>query len=215
MAPTTPNARLRALTRLAASQGGYFTTQQAQRLGYRAPHLSYHASVGNIERAGHGIYRIAVLPLSEHDDLIRLWLWSRGRDDRPLATCSHQTALDLHALSEEIPNRIHLTVPVGFRKRAPRGCVLHIGAVSRSESHPFGPVPATTPRRTLADLARDASFPHDQFVNAIRKAHGMGIIDSAARKQLLALRDSIVKAAPSTHSTIKGRRSQHLRKDRP
>lgn len=215
MAFTAPGSRLRSLTKLAASQGGYFTAQQARRFGYGAPHLSYHASVGNFERAGHGIYRVTMLPVADHDDLVRLRLWSRGRDDRPVAMCSHQTALDLHGLSEAIPDVIHLSVPRGFRKAAPLGCVLHIATVGRTEMHHIGAVLVTTPQRTLADLARDASFPHEQFVRAARRAHANGMIDSVTRNDLLALRRSVVRAATSTHRTSSERSRPVRRKARP
>ena len=185
MPAPTPSARLRALTALALTQGGYFTATQARKFGYLAPHLSYHASVGNLERSGHGVYRIEALPLAEHDDLVRLWLWSRGRNDRPQATCSHQTALDLHGLSDGIPDLVHLTVPPGFRKPAPRGCVLHFATLARGETQTFGAVPATTPLRTLADLALDPSFPREQFVRAARLASRRGMIDRAALRRLL------------------------------
>ena len=185
MPTPTPGARLRALTALASTQGGYFTATQARKFGYHAPHLTYHASVGNFERSGHGVYRIEALPPTEHEDLVRLWLWSRGRNDRPQATCSHQTALDLHGLSDGIPDLVHLTVPPGFRKRTPRGCVLHVATLARSDAQPFGAVPVTTPLRTLRDLALDASFPREQFVRAARLACRRGMIDRAELRRLL------------------------------
>ena len=92
---------LRSLTALALTQGGYFTAKQAEQAGYRNPHLVYHLKAGNFERAGHGLYRIPTLPLSAHDDLVRLSLWSRGRDDQPQAVVSHQTALGLYDLGDE------------------------------------------------------------------------------------------------------------------
>jgi predicted transcriptional regulator of viral defense system len=43
---------------LARERGGYFTAKQAAKLGYDDPHLTYHAKAGNIERVGHGLYRL-------------------------------------------------------------------------------------------------------------------------------------------------------------
>jgi predicted transcriptional regulator of viral defense system len=169
-------AALRSLTEVAASQGGYFTARQAEDAGYDAPHLSYHLSAGNFERAGHGLYRIPTLPLSEHDDLIRLWLWSRGRDDQPRAVVSHQTALALHDLAEFIPTTIHLTVPSGFRKQPPEGCVLHKGRLELYETQAFDALPVTTPLRTLRDLAGTGTLPTEQFENAVSVAVKRGLI---------------------------------------
>ena len=66
---------------------------------------------------------------AEHDDLLRLWLSSRGHDDRPQSVVSHHTALALYALAEFIPTTIHTTVPTAFRKVVPKGCMLHRGLV--------------------------------------------------------------------------------------
>ncbi len=176
---------LRTLTEVAASQGGYFTARQAEDAGYDAPHLSYHLSAGNFERAGHGLYRIPTLPLSEHDDLVRLWLWSRGRDDQPRAVISHQTALALHDLAEFIPTTIHLTVPPGFRKRTQEGCVLYKGRIEPGETQPFDAIPVTTPLRTLQDLADADSLPTEQFESAVAAAVQRGLIRQRDADQLL------------------------------
>jgi predicted transcriptional regulator of viral defense system len=181
-------AALRRLTDVAASQGGYFTARQAERGGYGASHLSYHVRAGNFERAGHGLYRIPTLPLSDHDDLVRLWLWSRGRDDRPQAVISHQTALALHDLAELIPTTIHLTVPPGFRKRRPRGCLLHKGIVEPAATQPFDVITVTTPLKTLGDLAIDCTMPTGQFRNAVSTALKRGLITRREAEQLLAHR---------------------------
>jgi predicted transcriptional regulator of viral defense system len=178
-------AAIRALTEVAASQGGYFTARQAEEAGYDAPHLSYHLAAGNFERVGHGLYRIPTLPLSEHDDLVRLWLWSRGRDDQPRAVVSHQTALALHDLAEFIPTTIHLTVPPGFRKRPPEGCVPHKGRLEPGETQSFDAIPVTTPLRTLRDLAGGASLPREQFETAVAVALQRGLIRQRDADQLL------------------------------
>lgn len=176
---------LRGLTEVAASQGGYFTARQAEEAGYDAPHLTYHLSAGNFERAGRGLYRIPTLPLSEHDDLIRLWLWSRGRDDQPRAVVSHQTALALHDLAEFIPTTIHLTVPPGFRKQPTEGCVLHKGRLARGETQSFDALPVTTPLRTLRDLAAMGTLPTEQFENAVGAAVQRGLIRQRDADELL------------------------------
>src|ERR1700736_6460129 len=104
----------RHLRSIALEQGGYFTAKQAQEAGYDYPHLDYHVSCGNFVRVGHGLYRLSDYPPSEHDDLIRLTLWSRNRQDQPQAVVSHQSALVLHELGDLLPTTTHLTVPPGF-----------------------------------------------------------------------------------------------------
>jgi len=176
MAYHNSKSALRTLTEVATTQGGYFTAKQAENAGYDSQHLSYHLRAGNFERAGHGLYRIPTLPLAEHDDLLRLWLWSRGNDDQPRAVVSHQTALVLHDLAEFIPTEIHLTVPPGFRKKSPEGCTLHKGKVDSSDTQPFDALPVTTPIRTLRDLAGDPSIPAEQFEHAVMTAVERGLI---------------------------------------
>lgn len=189
-----PKAALRALTATAAMQGGYFTAKQAQKTGYDYPHLSYHISAGNFERVGRGLYRIPSLPYAEHDDLIRLWLWSRGRDDRPQAVVSYQTALALHDLAEFIPTEIHLTVPPRFRRHPPEGCTLHKATVESTDTQPFDALPVTTPLRTLRDLADDPSMPTEQFERAIAEAVARGLIRRSQSDDLVASRRKAVHA---------------------
>jgi len=188
---------LRALTAVAASQGGYFTARQAEEAGYAYPHLSYHLSAGNFERAGRGLYRIPTLPLSEHDDLLRLWFWSRGRDDVPQAVVSHQTALALHELAEFIPTRVHLTVPRSFRKRAPKGCTLHKAALERGDTQEMESLRVTTPLRTLRDLADDPSMPGEQFERAVEEAASRGLIRRSQAGELLSVREAATSASGS------------------
>ncbi len=182
---------LRALTAVAVDQGGYFTTRQAREAGYGYPHVSYHLSVGNFERAGRGLYRIPAIPATEHDDLVRLWLWSRGRDDQPQAAVSHQTALALHELAEFIPTRIHLTVPPSFRRTPPEECVLHKIALTPTDTQEASCIRLTTPLRTLEDVAADPSLPTSQFEYAVETARRRGMIRPSDAKALIARRDSM------------------------
>jgi predicted transcriptional regulator of viral defense system len=186
-------AALRAITAIAASQGGYFTARQASEVGYAYPHLSYHLSAGNFERAGRGLYRIPTLPYSEHDDLVRISFWSRGRDDAPQAVVSHQTALALHDLAEFIPTVVHLTVPASFRRPAPKGCTLHKAAVARVDTQEVGALRVTTPLRTLADLAGDPSIPREQFDRAVKEASSRGMIRRSQADELRATRKSSIR----------------------
>src|SRR6516162_9642854 len=109
--PHSARKTARTLLAKALEQGGYFTAKQARNAGYDYPHLDYHVSTGNFERVDHGLYRLTTLPPGEHDDLVRLTLWSRNRQDQPEGVVSHQSALVLHDLSELLPAEIHLTVP--------------------------------------------------------------------------------------------------------
>jgi predicted transcriptional regulator of viral defense system len=167
-------------------QGGYFTTKQAKAVGYDYPHIEYHESTGSFERVGHGLYRLSTLPPGEHDDLVRLSLWSRDRSDRPQAVVSHESALVLHELSDLLPKRIHLTVPKSFRKRSPRGVALHKKDVAPSDVEERAGFRVTTPLRTLLDAALSGTS-REELEKAVREALRRGLVrksklSDAARK---------------------------------
>jgi predicted transcriptional regulator of viral defense system len=171
-----PHQSHRALHAIAVTQGGYFTAKQAAEAGYGYTHLAYHLKAGNFERANHGLYRIVTIPPSEHDDLIRLTLWSRDRRDLPQATVSHETALSLHQLSDVLPRRVHLTVPHTFRKDPPPNCVLHRATLHPADvEHPEG-FSLTTPLRTLLDVATSKTVTDEQLVKAVNDALTRGLV---------------------------------------
>jgi predicted transcriptional regulator of viral defense system len=156
-------------------QGGFFTAKQARLVGYDYTHLEYHVSTGAFERVEHGLYRLTDMPLAENEDLVRLSLWSRNRADEPQAVVSHESALVLHELSELLPEAVHLTVPPGFRKERPQGCVLHRAALSYAEVEERVGFRVTTPLRTLLDVAAGATS-QEQVEKAVTEALGRGLL---------------------------------------
>lgn len=176
---------LRALYALAASQGGYFTAKQAAGVGYDYPHLTYHLHANNFERAGHGLYRLPTIPSPEHDDLIRLTLWSRNRLDQPQAVVSHASALLLHQLSDVLPQKIHLTVPQSFRKPPPQGCTLHKMPLLRDQVQDREGFAVTTPLRTLIDAATDPGITDAQLDRAMKDALRRGMVRQSVLKKAI------------------------------
>jgi predicted transcriptional regulator of viral defense system len=69
-------AARQALQAVAARQAGYFTAKQALAAGYPKQHVSYHVAAGNFDRVERGLYRLPAVPPGEHDELVRLTLWS-------------------------------------------------------------------------------------------------------------------------------------------
>lgn len=165
----------RSLATVARNQGGYFTTKQAISAGYGYPHIEYHESTGAFERVDRGLYRLEGVPPSEHDDLIRLSLWSRNRSDEPQAVVSHETALVLHELTELLPGQVHLTVPPSFRKPAPAGAVLHKARLTASEVEEREGFAVTTPLRTLLDAAA-GGVSQEQLDLAVQDALARGLV---------------------------------------
>ncbi len=166
----------RDLAEIAQSQGGYFTSKQAATAGYAQPHLDYHVRTGNFEHVARGIYRLSTSPPAEHDDLIRLSLWSRGRDDRPQAVISYETALGVYGLGNLLPSRMHLTVPRAFRKQPPTGCILHKAQLAEHEIEQREGFRVTTPLRTLLDVAQECGVTQEQLNEIVKQALAEGII---------------------------------------
>ena len=145
------------LYEVAAAQSGLFTSRQARELGYSPQLLLHHQHAGRVLRLRRGIYRLVHFPASEHEELVLAWLWSEHA-----GVVSHVTALALHGLSDALPAHIHLTVPEAWRTRRmriPRELRVHHADVPDDERTWFGPVPVTTPARTLNDCARDGLSP--------------------------------------------------------
>lgn len=173
-----------ALAVLAHDQGGYFTAKQAKVFGYGYRHLDYHETAGNFERVEHGLYRLPSVPHSEHDDLIRLTLWSRNQKEEPQAVASHQTALVLHELSEVIPRELHLTVPLKFRKPVPPGVVLHKASLEDEEIEERVGYRVTSPMRTLLDVAA-GGLSSEQVAKAMNDALERGVVTLRSLKEAL------------------------------
>lgn len=161
------------LFEVAASQSGYFTTQQAAAAGYSTHLLRKHIHAGRITRAQRGIYRIVHFPAGGHEELVVAWLWSEQA-----GIISHQTALALHELSDALPAHVHLTLPSAWRSRrlrVPPGVVLHHADVTTDERAWFGAVPITSPRRTLNDCAKAGLSP-ELLQQAAQQALRRGIV---------------------------------------
>ena len=106
-----------ALYRVAESQAGYFTTQQALEAGMDRSTLRHHARVGGrYERVRRGLYRLRHFPSSPHEHVVAAWLPLRDAG----AVVSHESALELYDLSDVIPSATNLSVSRSKRGQRPR-----------------------------------------------------------------------------------------------
>lgn len=137
----------RDLVALAEEHAGLFTTQEARRSSVSERMLTYYTKRGDLERVGHGIYRIAQLRPHPFEDVIIACLWV-GKS----AAASHETALAVYRLSDAMPAVIHVSAPHAFHGKRP-GVVMHHTPLALSERTLHDHVPVTTLRRTLADVA--------------------------------------------------------------
>jgi len=168
---------IRGLEADAYQQGGYFTSEQARARSVSRQLLGHHVTQRRFERVRRGLYRIRGFPSSPHDDIREKWMAvGPGK-----ATVSHESALALLDLSDNIPDRIHLLVRRSHRGlRRPDGVVIH----TRPDGENLPTVwrdglPITTPARTLVDVAEDIQ--PEQAAMAAQQALTRGLL---TRRQL-------------------------------
>jgi predicted transcriptional regulator of viral defense system len=156
----------------AYQQGGYFTAEQARGHGVSRQLLDHHVRAGRFERVRRGLYRLSGFPTGEHDDIRERWLAIGPYK----AVVSHQSALVLHDLSDNIPNAVHVLVPRRHRGlRRPAGVVVH--TTNDDDQIPIvwrDGIAVTTPARSIVDAA-DQLQP-EQLDMAVRQALGRGLL---------------------------------------
>lgn len=186
--------KARRLYELAEGQGGYFTAADAKACGYDYPHQHFHVKQENWIRVDHGIYRLKRFPAAKHEDLIRWWLWSRKK-----GVISHETAAAVYELGDLLPAKVHLTVPVGFRKKLVRAVVLHKARLEPFEINHRHGFPITSPLRTVIDLAK-AHLDPERLSAVVKDAVREGLIRS---RDLLDILSKMPKGIdPSTQATL-------------
>jgi predicted transcriptional regulator of viral defense system len=174
---TTPVPDIRGLEADAYHQGGYFTSAQAREHAVSSQLLNHHVGQGRFERLRRGLYRIRGFPSSQHDEIREKWL-AVGPEK---ALVSHESALALLELSDNVPDQIHLLVPRRHRGlRRPDGVVIH----TRPDDEKVASVwregmPVTSPARTLIDVANELQ--PEQAALAARQALSRGLL---TRRQL-------------------------------
>jgi len=163
-----------ALYRVAESQAGYFTTQQALEAGMDRSTLRHHARVGGrYERVRRGLYRLRHFPSSPHEHVVAAWLPLRDAG----AVVSHESALELYDLSDVIPSATNLSVSRSKRGQRPRpGVRLHTleRPPGDGEVRGVAGVPVTTPERTILD-ALQSGTQLEQIELAIAQAIDRGL----------------------------------------
>ncbi len=156
------------LYRIAESQAGYFTTEQALAAGMDRSTLHHHARPGGrYERVRRGLYRLRHFPTGQHEHVVAAWLALPSP-----AVVSHESALELYELSDVIPNAVHITLP-----RAKRGQRARPGVRFHTLEHPPAPneirrvagVLTTSPERTIVDALENGTQP-EQIELAVRQA---------------------------------------------
>jgi predicted transcriptional regulator of viral defense system len=169
------------LYKIASTQGGYFTALQAKNAGFSDKNHPYHVRAGNWIREWRGIYRLARYPLLE-DAHYSLWgVWSLNRKGNPQGIYSHETALTLFDLSDLQPEKLHMTVPRGYRRHGaiPKELCLHHATIELAECEERSGYRVTKPFRTIADLVRARTVSPEFIKQAVRQALDKGYLTYA------------------------------------
>jgi predicted transcriptional regulator of viral defense system len=165
-------ADIRGLEAEAYQQSGYFNAGQARAHGVSRQLLDHHVRRGRFERVRRGLYRVQGFPSTEHDDMREAWMAVSSTN----AVLSHDSALALLDLSDNIPDAVHLLVPRRHRglRRLP-GAIVHthpdaedIATVWRDG------LPLTAPARTLLDVAE--RIQPEQLSMAVRQGLRRGLL---------------------------------------
>jgi predicted transcriptional regulator of viral defense system len=168
---------IRGLEAVAYEQSGYFTSEQARTHRVSRQLLNHHVKQGRFEQVRRGLYRVRGFPSSQNDDIREKWM-AVGPEK---AIVSHESALALLELSDNIPDEVHLLVPRRYRGlRRPAGVVIH--TFPDAETIPTlrrDGMTVTAAARTLVDVADELQ--PEQSEMAVRQALNQGLL---TRRQL-------------------------------
>lgn len=169
------------LLQIAEKQQGYFTSRQAEECGFSSSNFKYKLNAGKwCKEEIKGIYRITYFPTTSRPELTLWMLWSNDKYGHPQGVWSHETALEIHGLSDVAPAKLHMSVPKGFRRRSeiPKVLCLHfVDEIPQNEIENREGFRVTTPLRTLKDVIREGTTQIEQIEHAI--------LDLAIRKSLI------------------------------
>jgi predicted transcriptional regulator of viral defense system len=138
---------------IARAHGGAITTKMATAHGISRDQLHWlsHAAevLVNIE-SGAYILRDSDFPFPD----VAAYVYRTAERTSAVAVASHDTALAMHAISDAMPARAHITVDrAPFRQKHPiEGVRLHFAPLPASDWNASQGIPVTTVPRTIVDM---------------------------------------------------------------
>ena len=186
------------LYQTAEGQQGLFTARQAVQAGYDERNHPYHVKSGNWIKEHRGIYRLKNFPYSP-DSQLSLWsLWSCNKKEEAQGVYSHETALQIYNLSDLSPSKLHITVPINFRRARPIPdiLILYKNTLKASEWRAIADYKVTTPARTLFDLFQSRHTSKDFIDQIIKEGSSRGLFSKQELKKykLLKIRNKVMNA---------------------
>jgi hypothetical protein len=143
------------------SQAGVVSRQQAHDAGFTSKAIDWQLHTGAWRRLHHGVYATfnGVLPRKAE-------LWAAVPRVGPGAVLSHETAAEVHGLTDKPSRKIHVSVAVVQRPgryQAIRGVVIHRSRNLVAEWQPPWQLPRTTVPATVLDLITTARTLDDAY----------------------------------------------------
>lgn len=166
------------LFEIADRQQGFFTAKQAESCGYNRSNFHLKVASNEWTQEGRGIYHLGRYPVTDRPELVLWSLWSRNANDIPQGVWSHETALDIHELSDVMPAKMHMTVPSNFRRRKelPKILCLHRANLVYADIEERQGYKVTTPLRTIIDCVTEGTVADNFIFQAIHQALKRGLI---------------------------------------
>jgi very-short-patch-repair endonuclease len=155
-----PTRNERYVRKLADEQFGVFSQRQARNAGVSPTTMTRRVRSGLWERLMPGVYRVVGAPVSDRQAALAAALWA-GEG----AVVSHGTAGALWDIEGARARKVELWVP---HPRDPKHelVIVHRGTrIDRADRTKLGPIPITTPVRTLIDLS--ARMEDDRLLGAM------------------------------------------------
>jgi very-short-patch-repair endonuclease len=169
-----PVAPDRSLAQLALPQFGVFTRAQANAVDVSNEKLQARVKRGSIERLSRDVFAIAGAPPSWHQRLLAA-AWGGGDD----CCVSHRAASALHSYDGFQSGIVEVVHHQRRDYRVAPGAIVHVTSVlDACDRTTWGPIPVTTPIRTLIDLG--AVVPIERLEEALDSAERNGLVDRDA-----------------------------------
>lgn len=156
---------------------GHITTRDAERIGVPAVELRKLAHRGFVERVGHGVYRVRMIPRTHTDEYAEAV--AVAGPDAYLRADAVLAMLDLAPVN---PRMIRVGTPHRVRRATlPRTVDVQQVAVPKDHLTEYEGIPATTVERAVLDSVGVVMTP--RLLDAVTRAGERGYLDEAARRR--------------------------------
>ncbi len=200
---------------MARNQSGVVSRAQAIRAGLSPDMIKFRVISGRWVQMHPGVYATFTGIPSR-----RARLWAAVLVAGPGATLSHETAAELHRLTDKTADTIHVTIPVERRVAATEGIRLHRSRRAAQAAENAYP-PRTRVEETVLDLAQAAAT-FDDVCGWVTRAIARQLTDEARLHQAMSdrpklrwradLHELILAAAGGDHSVLEFRYHRDVEK---